>query len=111
MQMQCADRHPSPLLPERLASGLRAVTRMREPWQPGETPEEEAARREAYQRLVDAARRVGFPTERLARALRAVTRNEAETRRFLSEEVYGVPDDLLDDLVRVRLKDLAERGE
>ena len=84
---------------------------MAEPWQPGETPEEQAARREAYQRLVDAARRVGVPLDRLARAISEVARNEAETRRFLTEEVYGVPDDLLDDLVRVRLKDLAERED
>ncbi len=81
---------------------------MRQPWEPGETPEEQAARREAYQRLVDAARRVGMPLDRLGSALREVARNEAETRRFLSEEVYGVPDELLDDLVRVRLTDLRE---
>ncbi|HEX2189214.1 MAG TPA: hypothetical protein VHG51_09975 [Longimicrobiaceae bacterium] len=79
---------------------------MRQPWEPGDTPEEQAARREAYQRLVDAARRVGLPLERLGSALREVARNEAETRRFLAEEVYGVPDTLLDDLVRVRLADL-----
>lgn len=79
---------------------------MRQPWEPGETPEEQAARREAYQRLVDAARRVGLPLERLGSALREVARNEGETRRFLAEEVYGVPDELLDDLVRVRLADL-----
>lgn len=79
---------------------------MRQPWEPGETPEEQAARREAYQRLVDAARRVGLPLERLGSALREVARNEAETRRFLADEVYGVPDELLDDLVRVRLSDL-----
>ena len=76
-----------------------------EPWQPGETPAEEAERREAYRRLMDAARRVGLPLERLADLLRQVTHNEAETRRFLAEEVYGVPDDLLDDLLRVRLRD------
>ena len=35
--------------------------------------------------------------------LREVARNEEETRRFLAEEVYGVPDDLLDDLIRVRM--------
>lgn len=81
---------------------------MREPWEPGETPEEEAARREAYQRLVSAARRVGLPLERLGAMLREFTRNETETRRFLAEEVYGVPDSLLDDLVRVRLVDLRE---
>ena len=84
---------------------------MAEPWQPGETPEEQAARREAYQRLVDAARRVGLPLERLARAIGEVARSESETRRFLANEVYGVPDDLLDDLVRVRLKDLADRED
>lgn len=79
---------------------------MRQPWEAGETPEEQEARREAYQRLVDAARRVGLPLERLGSALREVARNEAETRRFLAEEVYGVPDELLDDMVRVRLADL-----
>jgi hypothetical protein len=84
---------------------------MREQWEPGETPEEQAARREAYQRLVDAARRVGLPVERLGRALREVARNETETRRFLGEEVYGVPDALLDDMVRVRLADLADGDE
>ena len=84
---------------------------MAEPWQPGETPEEQAARRAAYQRLVDAARRVGVPLDRLARAIGEVAKNEVETRRFLAEEVYGVPDDLLDDLVRVRLSDLPEHGE
>lgn len=81
---------------------------MTHPWHPGETPEEQAARREAYQRLVDAARRIGMPLERLSGALRQVARNETDTRRFLSEEVYGVPDDLLDDLLRVRLSDLLE---
>jgi hypothetical protein len=81
---------------------------MAEPWHPGETPEEQAARREAYQRLVNAARRVGVPLERLARALGEVARSEAETRSFLANEVYGVPDDLLDDLVRVRLNDLRD---
>ncbi|MEW5928980.1 MAG: hypothetical protein AB1941_16085 [Gemmatimonadota bacterium] len=86
---------------------------MRQPWEPGETPEEQAARREAYQRLVDAARRVGMPLEQLGSALREVARNETETRRFLADEVYGVPDELLDDMVRVRLADLAdaESGE
>jgi hypothetical protein len=79
---------------------------MRQPWEPGETPEEQAARREAYQRLVDAARRVGLPLEQLSGALRQVARNETETRRFLAKEVYGVPDALLDDMVRVRLADL-----
>ncbi len=79
----------------------------REPWEPGETPEEQEARREAYRRLAEAARRVGMPLERLGSMLREVARNETETRRFLADEVYGVPDDLLDDLVRVRLDGLA----
>jgi 8-oxo-dGTP pyrophosphatase MutT (NUDIX family) len=81
----------------------------REPWQPGETPDEQAARREAYERLSAAARRVGLPLERLSSLLRQVAHNEAETRRFLADEVYGVPDPLLDDLLRVRLQDLADR--
>ena len=84
---------------------------MRQPWEPGETPEEQAARREAYQRLVDAARRVGLPVEQLGNALREVARNETETRRFLAEEVYGVPDELLDDMVRVWLADLGDEDE
>lgn len=79
---------------------------MDQPWHPGETPQERAARREALQRLADAARRVGLPLERLAAMLHEVARNEAATRRFLAEEVYGVPDALLDDLLRVRLGDL-----
>lgn len=68
-------------------------------------------REEAYQRLVAAARRAGLPLERLHDLLSQVAHNEAETRRFLSTEVYGVPDELLDDLVRVRLRDLAEHRE
>lgn len=79
---------------------------MVEPWKPGETPEEQAARREAYRRLAAAARRVGVPLERLTAMLRQVAHNEAETRRFLAGEVYGVPDSLLDDMVRVRIADL-----
>ncbi len=81
---------------------------MNEPWNPGETPEEQAARREAYQRLVNAARRVGLPVERLGQLLRQVASNEQETRRFLAEEVYGVPDHALDDLLRLRLAELDE---
>ena len=83
----------------------------REPWHPGETPDEQAARREAYERLSAAARRVGLSLERLSDVLRQVTHNEAETRRFLSEEVYGVPDTLLDDLLRVRMADLPDEDE
>ena len=78
----------------------------REPWHPGETPDEQDARRQAYERLSAAARRVGLSLERLSDLLRQVATNETETRRFLSREVYGVPDELLDDLVRVRLAEL-----
>jgi hypothetical protein len=84
---------------------------MTEPWRGGETAGEQAARREAYERLVAAFRRAGLPVERLARMLRQVAANEAETRRFLAEEVYGVPDDILDDMVRIRMQELdAEDG-
>ena len=81
---------------------------MREPWEPGETPEEQAARREAYERLAGAARRVGMSMERLGELLRGLLHNETETRRFLAEEVYGVPDHSLDDLLRIRLGELDE---
>lgn len=81
---------------------------VREPWGPGETPDEQAARREAYERLSAAARRVGLSMERLSDLLRQVTRNETETRRFLADEVYGVPDPLLDDLLRLRMSDLGK---
>ena len=83
---------------------------MTEPWHPGETPNEQVARREAYQRLVDAAQRIGMPLARLRDGVRQVAHNEAETRRFLADDVYGVPDDLLDDMVRVRFSDL-DSGE
>ncbi len=81
---------------------------MIEPWQRGETPEEEQVRLEAYHRLVGAARRLGVSLERLALLLRQLSNNQAETRRFLAEEVYGVPDDRLDQLLRSRLKDLPD---
>ena len=84
---------------------------MAHPWQPGETPEEQAARREAYERLSAAARRVGLSLEKLGDMLRQVSANEAETRRFLAEEVYGVPDEVLDDLMRIRLTDLEEEDD
>jgi hypothetical protein len=77
-----------------------------DPWKADETPQDQAARREAYERLVAAFRRAGVPLERLARMLAQVARNEAETREFLREQVYGVPDDMLDDLVRIRLAEL-----
>jgi hypothetical protein len=76
------------------------------PWSEGDSPEEQASRSRAYDRLASAAKRVGVPLEQLHDLLRQVATNEVETRRFLSEEVYHVPDELLDDLVRVRLMDL-----
>ena len=82
-----------------------------QPWHPGETPDEQDARRQAYERLASAARRVGLSLERLSDVLRQVTTNEAETRRFLADEVYGVPDEHLDDFLRVRMADAAhEKG-
>lgn len=83
---------------------------MAEPWEAGETPEEREARAEAYRRLSEAARRVGLSLERLGGMLREVAHNETETRRFLAERVYGVPDDLLDDLLRVRMEGLEDGG-
>jgi len=84
-----------------------------EPWK-DESPEEHAARHEAHERLAAAFKRLGLPAERLAAMLHQVASNETETRRFLSEQVYGVPDDLLDDMVRIRMAELgtdAEDGE
>jgi hypothetical protein len=81
-----------------------------QPWHPGETPDEQDARRQAYERLSSAARRVGLSMERLSDMLRQVTTNETETRRFLADEVYGVPDEHLDDFLRVRMAD-SERGK
>jgi hypothetical protein len=82
-----------------------------EPWSAPEQPEDEAARREAYERLARAAHRAGMSLDRLNQMLRQITRSEDETRRLLANEVYGVPDDLLDDLVRLRIADLAREAE
>ena len=78
---------------------------VREPWFEGETPEERQARREAYERIAGSAARLGLPLERLAALLRQLHANEEETRRFLGE-IYRVPDDSLDDYLRLRMKDL-----
>jgi hypothetical protein len=78
---------------------------VREPWFEGETPEERQERREAYERIAGSASRLGLPLERLAAMLRQLHENEAETRRFLAD-IYHVPDDSLDDYLRLRLKDL-----
>lgn len=81
---------------------------MSEAWRFPEEASDRAARREAYERLARAARRAGMSIERLNEMLRQVTYNEQETRRFLADEVYGVPDELLDDLLRVRMTDLED---
>jgi hypothetical protein len=78
---------------------------VREPWFEGETPEERQVRRESYERIAKSASRLGLPLERLAALLRQLHANEAETRRFLAE-IYRVPDDSLDDYLRLRMKDL-----
>lgn len=82
---------------------------VKQPWEPGETQDEQDARRQAYERLSSAARRVGLSLERLSDVLRQVTTNETETRRFLADEVYGVPDEHLDDFLRVRMEDEARK--
>lgn len=80
---------------------------VREPWFENESNEERQARREAYERIAGAASRMRLPLERLDAALHQLYRNEAETRRFLAD-LYRVPDDALDDFLRLRLKDLRE---
>ncbi|HYH80078.1 MAG TPA: hypothetical protein VEX86_09775 [Longimicrobium sp.] len=80
---------------------------VREPWFEGETNEERQSRREAYERIAGAAGRLGMPLEQLGGLLRQLYRNEADTRAFLAE-IYHVPDDALDDYLRLRLKDLKE---
>lgn len=77
-------------------------------WRPDRSREEDAARRETLQRLAAAARRLGMPREQLVQLIRKLQDSEADTRRLLANEVYGVPDELLDDLLRVRLEDLEE---
>jgi hypothetical protein len=67
---------------------------------------DDGERERAYERLSAAARRIGMPIERLHELLLQLENNETETRRLLAEDVYHVPDDLLDDLLRVRMKDL-----
>jgi hypothetical protein len=44
---------------------------------------------------------------RFDRGLRRLLRNKLEARRFLATEVYDVPEDLLDDVVRVTLAELS----
>lgn len=79
-------------------------------WLSPENSDEQEARDEAFRRLAAAARRAGYSIDRLHEMLSQVAANEAETRRFLSREVYDVSDDMLDDLIRVRLGDLERRG-
>jgi hypothetical protein len=63
-------------------------------------------REQEYARLAAVARQAGLPIERLAAALRALARAEGETRRMLARDVYGIPEELLDDVLRIRLSDL-----
>ena len=77
-------------------------------WRGEPDPSEQERRQASLERLAAAARRLGVSTERMAGLLRELEKNEVATRRFLADEVYGVPDDLLDDLVRLRLVDLEE---
>lgn len=69
-------------------------------------PGDRSERADAYERLVTAARKAGISLERLHSMLRQVAENEAAGRELLRDTVYGVPDEFLDDLVRVRLADL-----
>lgn len=80
---------------------------VREPWFENESNEERQARREAYERIAGAASQMRVPLERLDALLHQLYRNESETRRFLAD-LYHVPDDSLDDFLRLRLKDLQE---
>lgn len=73
-----------------------------EPWK--EEPGEEHLR--AYRRIVEHLRGLAAGSranlERLKGDLEIVLRNEEATRRLLAEEVYGVPEGWLDELLRVR---------
>jgi hypothetical protein len=64
---------------------------------------------EQYRRMLsslDAVSSGGSATlERLAADVKSLLANEVETRRLLAEQVYGVPDEWLDELLRVRLDD------
>jgi hypothetical protein len=66
-------------------------------------PEERA---EEMSRLASVARQAGLPIERMAALLRALEQAETDTRRVLARDVYGVPDELLDDVLRLRLREL-----
>lgn len=77
---------------------------MNDPLRSDPSPEEEARRREALERLAAAAHRVGLPRERLAALLRKLHSNEAETRRFLADEVYGVSEEEIDQLLKRRFE-------
>jgi len=80
---------------------------LREPWFEDESDEERQARRDAYERIASAAARLRLPLERLDAMLHHLRQNEDETRRFLAD-LYHVPDDSLDDFLRLRLKDLED---
>jgi len=46
---------------------------------------------------------------RLGREAEVPLDKELETRRFLAEVVYRIPEDLLDDVIRVRVDELVEK--
>lgn len=64
----------------------------------------------AYRRIVEGLRGLASENqaalERFRDDLRLVLRNEEATRRLLADDVYRVPDEWLDDLLRVRLEEL-----
>lgn len=76
-------------------------------WPPESREDEAGERAEAYSRLLDAARTAGVNLDRLHSMLRQVADNEAATREFLRDTVYGAPDDFIDDLIRLRVAELA----
>ncbi len=71
-------------------------------------PEEEQLR--AYRRIVEHLRDLATGSranlERLKGDLEVVLRNEEVTRRLLAEQVYGVPEGWIDEVLRTRLEEL-----
>jgi hypothetical protein len=81
-----------------------------EPWQEPAGEEHQAAYRRIVERLRGLAADNQAALERFRDDLRLVLRNEEATRRLLAEEVYRVPDEWLDELLRVRLEELRGGG-
>lgn len=63
----------------------------------------------AYRRIVEHLRGLAAggraDLERLRGDLEVVLHNEEATRRLLAEDVYRVPEEWLDDLIRARLRE------